>query len=144
MSIILITRLTDGTAQSEAQLSAQQDAANRAPDASQVGSEQAAHDDAHTPPREITQEQLRAQLNAYYAYGHVMNPAAALACGQLVPVTALVITYMAIAKMNATIHPSLYDQHLHRSAVQFLPGCAVGACGAHRKRGAGGGGRGQF
>lgn len=76
-------------------------AINDASRASQVGSDRAAHDDAHTQ-RDMTQEQLLAQLDSYYTDRDVMSPAVVLACVQVLPVTVMIFNSIAVEKVNAT------------------------------------------
>lgn len=131
------------TAQPEAQVNAQQSARNDTPDAYQVGLEQAVHDTSRTP-RKITQEQLRAQLDAYYAGCHFMGPVIAMACLQVLPMTGMVFHGMFLDKTNVDglIIGFMFKCHL-RPARQYPYIGAVGGCGECREHGAIGR-RGQF
>ncbi|KAH6856228.1 hypothetical protein B0I37DRAFT_71750 [Chaetomium sp. MPI-CAGE-AT-0009] len=60
-----------------------------------VSSAQTAYINTPTPV-EITPEQLRAQLYAYYADVHVMGPNMVLACLQVLPMTAVVFLFLNI------------------------------------------------
>ncbi len=61
---------------------------DNAPDASQVSSEQAPSS-GNTTPQEITHDQLRTQLYAYYTTSHVIDSTMALAFLQVLPLTAI-------------------------------------------------------